>query len=201
MSALTLSDLHGTTSSLGSHSQTAMQTNAPFSNGRAQCKRQSVVTEHIADWTYYTQALASLWPVKAGIAAIAAWLNTDAALLYWLVAMWGVDLAFGLAEAFKLKKFSSRILKRGALKIPAYCLYILLVGAVDVCIGLAFHVDFPVVEGFLAYLVAQESVSVMGHMVHLGMPVPPIVRRILLHGKQKVEQQLDSILAEGKKEV
>jgi phage-related holin len=158
------------------------------------------VTEHIADWTHYTEALVALWPAKAAIAVVATWLATEPALLYWLAIMWGADWGFGLYEAFHRKKFSCRMLKRGALKFPAYCVYIVLVAAVDACIEVAFHVSVPLLEAFLAYLVAQESISVMGHMIRLGLPVPPIVRRILMHGKRKVEKQIDNILDDEKKD-
>ena len=152
------------------------------------------MTEHLSDWAHYTEALVTLWPAKAAIAVVAAWLATEPVLLYWLVSLWAADLAFGLFEAFKRQKFSCRMLKRGALKIPAYCLYVVLVAAVDACIEIAFHTALPVLEGFIAYLVAQESVSVMGHMIRLGLPVPPMVRRILLHGKHKIEKNIDNIL-------
>ena len=155
------------------------------------------MSEHMADWMHYTQALGAFWPVKASLAAVATWLSTEPALLYWLVALWAADLCFGLWEAFKRSKFSCRVLKRGALKIPAYCLYVVLVAAVDSCIELAFHTELPILEAFIAYLVAQESVSVMGHMIRLGFPVPSMVRRILLHGKKKIEKQVDEILETG----
>lgn len=159
------------------------------------------MTEHIADWTYYTQALAVSWHVKACLAAVAAWFSTEPALIYWLVALWCADLFFGLWEAFRRGRFSCRVFKRGALKIPAYCLYVVLVAAVDTCMELAFHMSLPVLEAFIAYLVAQESVSVMGHAMRLGFPVPRMVRRILVHGKRKVERQINDILdADGDKD-
>ena len=142
----------------------------------------------------------ALWPVKAALALVATWLATEPALLYWLAAMWGADWAFGLFEAFRRGKFSCRMVKRGMIKFPAYCVYIILVAAVDACIEVAFHVSVPLLEAFLSYLVAQESVSVMGHMIRLGLPVPPIVRRILMHGKRKVEKQIDTILDDEKKD-
>lgn len=157
------------------------------------------MTEHLADWTYYTQALAVSWHIKAALAAVAALFSTEPVLLYWLVTMWTVDLAFGLFEACRRGRFSCRVLKRGAIKIPAYCLYVVLVAAVDTCMELAFHLALPVLEAFIAYLVAQESVSVMGHMIRLGIPVPPMVRRILVHGKARVERQIDNMLdSDGK---
>ena len=182
-----------TSSTLSNSSQPATPTSSPCGNGMHECE-PFTMTEHMADWMHYTQALAALWPVKAGLAVVAAWFSTEPTLLYWLVAMWCADLGFGLTEAFKRGKFSCRILKRGALKIPAYCLYVIMVAAVDACMEIAFHMELPVLEAFLAYLVAQESVSVMGHMIRLGLPVPPMVRRILLHGKMKIEKNIDNLL-------
>ena len=158
------------------------------------CGCEQTMTEHLADWTHYTQALVAFWPAKAGIAAVAAWISTEPGLLYWLVGLWVVDFAFGLYESISRGKFSCRVLKRGGLKIPAYCLYIFLVAAVDACTEMALHMSLPILELFLAYLVAQESISVMGHLIRLGLPVPPIVRRILLHGKKKIEKQVDDLL-------
>ena len=182
-----------TSSSLSKSSTTATPTSGRCENGLCDCG-ELTVTEHLADWTHYTEALVALWPAKAAIAVVATWLATEPALLYWLVAMWAADWAFGLFEAFKRSKFSCRLLKRGALKFPAYCVYVVLVAAVDACIEVAFHVSVPLLEAFLAYLVAQESISVMGHMIRLGLPVPPMVRRILVHGKKKIEKKIDDVL-------
>lgn len=181
------------TSTSANPSHSAMPTSGDCENGLCDCGRFTM-TEHMADWAYYTQALAVSWQIKAAFAAVAAWLSTEPVLLYWLVAMWAVDLSFGLFEAFKRGKFSCRLLKRGGLKFPAYCLYVGLVAGVDKCIEQAFHMPLPLLEAFLAYLVAQESVSIMGHMMRLGWPVPAIVRRILVHGKKKIEKQIDDVL-------
>lgn len=182
-----------TSSSLSKSSTTATPINGRCENGLCECGSLSV-TEHLADWTHYTEALVALWPAKAAIAVVATWLATEPVLLYWLAIMWGADWAFGLFEAFWRGKFSCRLVKRGMVKFPAYCVYIILVAAVDACIEVAFHVSVPLLEAFLSYLVAQEGVSVAGHMIRLGLPVPPMVRRILVHGKRKVEKQIDNIL-------
>lgn len=152
------------------------------------------MTDHMADWIHYTQAIAASWHIKGAIAAVAAWFSTEPALLYMLVIMWCADLAFGLFEAFKRGNFSGRILKRGVIKIPAYCLYIGLVAAIDSSIEIALHMKLPLLEAFLAYMVAQEAISVMGHMIRLGLPVPAMVRRILYRGKHKIESQVDDLL-------
>ena len=193
MSALMQSLSQGGTSMSGNPSPNATPTSGDCANGFCECGRFTM-TEHLADWHYYAQALVTLWPVKAALAAVAAWLSTEPGLLYWLVGMWAADLGFGLFEACRRGRFSCRMLKRGGLKLPAYCLCITLVAAVDACMEMAFGVSVPLLEGFLAYLVAQESVSVMGHMIRLGLPVPPIVRRILQHGKRTVEKKIDDVL-------
>jgi len=148
----------------------------------------------LADMSHYTQALAVLWPVKAALATIATWFGTEPVLMYWLAAAWAADWVFGVWEGFKRGKLSCRVFKRGALKIPSYGLCFILVAGVDTCVDLACHVNFPILEIFVAYLAIQESISVMGHMVRLGFQVPPIVQRILRRGKHKVESQLDDIL-------
>lgn len=190
---------HFTSLTSNSNSSTATPTSGQCENGLCDCG-DFRMTEHLSDWSYYAQALVALWPVKAGLAAVAAWFSTEPGLLYWLVGMWAADLAFGLFEAFKRGRFSCRLLKRGGLKIPAYCLCVTLVAAVDACLEMAFHVTVPLLEAFLAYLVAQESVSVMGHMIRLGLPVPPMVRRILVHGKHKIEKQIDEVLDDKSEE-
>ena len=182
-----------TSSTSSESSPTATGTRPLCGNGTSDCGPFNM-TDHMADWIHYTQAIAASWHIKTAIAAVAAWFSTEPALLYMIVIMWCADLAFGLGEAFKHGKFSGRILKRGVIKIPAYCLYIGLVAAIDASIEIAFHMALPLLEAFLAYMVAQEAISIMGHMIRLGLPVPAIVRKILLHGKNKVEQKIDVML-------
>ena len=152
------------------------------------------MTDHIADIMHYTQALAVLWPIKAAIAAIAAWFSTEPFLLYAVFSVMIADLAFGLLTALKHKTFDCRVFKRGGMKFVAYMLCIFLVGIVDLCITIAFHIDFPVLEVFLAYIVAQDAISIMGHMQRLGLKMPGLVNRILRRSKARMERQIDEML-------
>lgn len=193
MSVLMPSPSLGTTSTCGRPSVNVTRTNEDSESGQNGC---GVMTEHIVDWTYYTQALTYLWPVKASVAAVATWLSTEPMLLWWLLAMIAADFVFGLAEAFKHNSLSYRMLRRGAMKIPVYCLYIFLVGALDACVAIAFRIDMPVLEAFIAYLVMQEFVSVTRHLTKLNCHVPPIMKRIAHKGKAKMERKIDKLLDE-----
>ena len=45
------------------------------------------------------------------------------------------DFAFGLADAVRRRHFRCRMLAHGALKFPAYCLYLLIVGVVTLSVS------------------------------------------------------------------
>ena len=154
---------------------------------------------HIESAMHYLQCLAFAWPIKSIIAAFAAFLSTEQSLIYWLLGMLIADLSFGLIEAISRRKFSCRVLGRGVLKIPCYCFYILLVGAVDISIAVALHIDLPILELFIAYLIATDAVSVTGHMIRIGLPVPKQLRKIILHAQLKAQKELDKVCDCGHK--
>ena len=182
-----------TTSTSGNGSASAMPTSGHCGSGLCACG-EFTVTEHLADWTHYTQALAVLWPIKTALAAVAAFFGTEPVLMYWLVGMWAADWIFGVWEAFRRRKLSCRVFKRGAMKFPSYGLCFILVAGVDTCIESACHIELPILECFVAYLAIQESISVVGHMVRLGFQVPPFVLRILKRGQATVEKKVDDLL-------
>lgn len=142
--------------------------------------------------TYYTQSLLALWPEKAligsCIAGFVSLFGGDALLLWLLVAMLLADFAFGLADALRRRHFRCRMLAHGALKFPAYCLYLLLVGVVNVSLSRSVGMEMPFLNLFVAYLIMTDAVSVIGHMQRLGIPVPALLRRIVLRGRNRVER-------------
>lgn len=154
---------------------------------------------HIQGFLYYLQALFVGWPIKTVFASIAAFFGTEQILFIWLFVMLAADLGFGLVESIMRKRFSCKVLARGVVKIPAYCLYIFLVGAMDMTVEKAIHLNMPFLELFIAYLVSCDAVSVMGHAIRLGMPMPKRIRRVILHTQLKVEGQLNDILDSKKK--
>ena len=84
------------------------------------------------------------------------------------------------------------MLAHGALKFPAYCLYLLIVGVVNASLSRSFGgFDMPLLNLFIAYLIITDAVSVIAHMQRLGIPVPDLLRRVLLRSKRKVERRVD----------
>ena len=74
-------------------------------------------------------------------------------------------------------------------KFPAYCLYLLIVGVVNASLSRSFGgFDMPLLNLFIAYLIITDAVSVIAHMQRLGIPVPDLLRRVLLRSKRKVER-------------
>ena len=145
---------------------------------------------------YYTQSLLALWPEKAVIgscvAGVVSLFGGDAYLLWMLGAMLVADFAFGLADAVRRRHFRCRMLAHGALKFPAYCLYLLIVGVVNASLSRSFGgFDMPLLNLFIAYLIITDAVSVIAHMQRLGIPVPDLLRRVLLRSKRKVERRVD----------
>ncbi|WP_304736859.1 phage holin family protein [uncultured Desulfovibrio sp.] len=156
---------------------------------------------HVSPWegiVYYSQNIASLWAEKAVfstlITGFVSVFGGDALLIWFLCVMWFVDFLFGLMEALRRNRFRCRMLIRGVLKLPTYCLYLLLVGVVNMVITRSLGMEFPVLNLFIAYLVITDVVSIMGHMLHLGMPVPRLLRNIILKSQANIEHKVDQIL-------
>ena len=148
---------------------------------------------HIQSAIYYMQELFCSWQIKGILASVAAFLGTEESLFLWLICMMSADLFFGLWEAFKRHKFSCRMLGRGIMKYPCYCLYIVLVGAVDASFTASVGLDLPLLELFISYLVATDAVSVMGHMIRCGLPVPKRLKTIVLHAQARIEHEIEEL--------
>ena len=124
---------------------------------------------------YYTQSLLAFWPEKAVIgscvAGVVSLFGGAAYLLWMLGAMLVADFAFGLADAVRRRHFRCRMLAHGALKFPAYCLYLLIVGVVNASLSRSFGgFDMPLLNLFIAYLIITDAVSVMPTCSGLASP-------------------------------
>ena len=148
---------------------------------------------------YYTQSLLALWPEKAVIGSCVAGavslFGGDALLLWLLVSMLIADFAFGLADAVRRRHFRCRMLAHGALKFPAYCLYLLLVGVVNVSLSRSVGLEMPFLNLFVAYLIhtcepAKSSRVVRGILC----AIPALLRRIVLRGRHRVERGVSRAL-------
>ena len=99
---------------------------------------------------YYTQSLLALWPEKAVIGSCVA----GAVSLFGgmpiccgcLGPCWWPTLPL-LADAVRRRHFRCRMLAHGALKFPAYCLYLLIVGVVNASLSRSFGgFDMPLLN-------------------------------------------------------
>ena len=144
---------------------------------------------------YYTQSLLALWPEKAVIGSCVAGavslFGGDAYLLWMLGAMLVADIAFGwrtscgagisVAGCWRTGRSSSGLLP--------YLLIVRRGQRQPVAVFGGF--DMPLLNLFIAYLIITDAVSVIAHMQRLGIPVPDLLRRVLLRSKRKVERRVD----------
>ena len=54
-------------------------------------------------------------------------------------------------------------------------------------------ISLPLLDMFCAYLLATDAVSVMGHMIRLGLPVPRTLRRVILRGQAKIQRSVETL--------
>ena len=111
----------------------------------------------------------------------------------WMLAVMMVaDFAFGVADAARRRHFRCRMLWHGALKFLYYMAYIGIVDMVNASLSRSFGgVYMPFLNLFIVYLIITDAVSVIAHMQRLGIPVPDLLRRVLLRSKRKVERRVD----------
>jgi toxin secretion/phage lysis holin len=150
---------------------------------------------------YYISQTFELWQQKLALGTVFAgallFFNVDQVLALGLFCLMGADLALGLFQAFKLGTYSPKILKRGVIKYPLFCAYILLVGLIDVAFERALSIMLPVLDIFMAYMIFNEAGSILRHLEALGCAIPPLLK-VLVHGginrlekevKEKIEAQ------------
>ena len=145
---------------------------------------------------YYTQSLLALWPDKAlvgsCVAGVVSLFGGDVYLLWMLAVMMVADFAFGVADAARRRHFRCRMLWHGALKFLYNMANIGIVDMVNASLSRSFGgFDMPFLNLFIVYLIITDAVSVIAHMQRLGIPVPDLLRRVLLRSKRKVERRVD----------
>lgn len=129
----------------------------------------------------------------------------DSTLLLLLFGLVCFDFALGLFRAIFLKhngtrEFSWIVFKRGIAKYPTYCLYIFLVGAMNVFLSHSWGVGPFLLTWFTSYLGANEIFSIIKNLERCGVKVPPLLL-FMAHGfRNKIERALhDSFLKDGDK--
>lgn len=105
----------------------------------------------------------------------------DSAVKYLLYLM-GVDLILGCIRSWKVETFCKAGLFKGAAKFFKYWLAISVFTSVDAAVSKAMEdfIDAGLLrDWFIAYLAANEALSITTHLAFFGFPVPePFLRRL-----------------------
>ncbi len=144
-------------------------------------------------FTAFSESLFELWEVKLGlgilITGFAGIFGVDERLVWLLVGALIADNVAGVLAATKRGSFRCAVFARKVKKIPALCVYILLVAISNLALEISFEMQCPFLELFIAYLVANESISIAVHMRQLGCTPPTIVENFLVRTRKVIEEK------------
>lgn len=142
--------------------------------------------------------LAQEWQGKMALGAIVTsiceLMHIDEVLLYICFFMLTADMISRTIVLTKRDRSMCRGLKRA---IPRYCFYLLfiiLAWTVQFAVFRSLNVDIPVTNLVIAYLILTDCASVIGHLVYLGVPVPALIKTIVVGSKKKVEKTAKTAL-------
>lgn len=145
----------------------------------------------------FSKSLFDFWEVKLGfgigIASFAGFFSVDERLVWILVGALIADNLAGVLVAIKRRRFRCSVFSKKVKKIPALCVYILLVAICNLALEISFEAPCPFLELFLAYLVANESISIAVHMRQLGFTPPTLVENFLLRTRKVVEEKAQNL--------
>lgn len=159
----------------------------------------------IAPWdgflTTWSGMLAA-WEVKASagaaFAAICSFLDIDQRMISVLCLVIIVDFFCGIMDAHKRGRFRCRAVAYGITKIWWYAIYICIMACINQTLSTALYgYHMPLLDLFVAYLVASDCVSITGHLQSMGVPVPPLLRNVALWSKKAAEKKTENIIDKG----
>lgn len=141
--------------------------------------------------------LVDLWQIKSvltlGVSTICAWIGADAYLVTVLAIAMTIDFVLGIYSAFRRGHFRCRAMQYGILKYLWYSAYIAVVGLVNISVARSFHINLPLLNLFISYLTLTESVSIVGHLQAIGVPVPELLSSIVNRSKRRVESKINGL--------
>lgn len=156
---------------------------------------------------FYIGQLLSSWKEKMALSAALAvcmrlleqfckTFDVDSFLVLLLLTLVLVDLFLGLLISIKRHTSNRHSIVRGVLKLPLFCLYLFLVGAIGISIEHSLGVGLPVLNIFVAYLIATEVFTIIYQLSVLGAKVPPLLL-LMVHGfKIKIERFLQAKISD-----
>ena len=91
----------------------------------------------------------------------------------------------------KRGKSLCRGLHHGLVRYSCYFFFLLMAVGVDISLRRALGFALPVTDVFMAYLVLTDCASIIGHLVWLGVPVPPLLVVLVTGGRTRLEKTVE----------
>lgn len=156
----------------------------------------------IAPWDGFLETWSGMiaaWEIKASagaaFAAVCSFLDIDQRMVFFLCLAVIIDFFCGILDAIKRKRFRCRAVAFGMTKIWWYIIYLGIVSVINQTLSqAAFGFRMPLLDLFVAYLVASDCVSITGHLQSMGVPVPPLLKNIATWSKKAAEKKTENIL-------
>lgn len=151
---------------------------------------------------YYCDRLLELWPGKVALgtalAAILTALGIDHVLFGVLLASVMGEMLTRVIVHCKRGKSLCRGLHHGLVRYSCYFFFLLMAVGVDISLRRALGFALPVTDVFMAYLVLTDCASIIGHLVWLGVPVPPLLVVLVTGGRTRLEKTVEDAV-EGRR--
>lgn len=151
---------------------------------------------------YYCDRLLELWPGKVALgtalAAILTALGIDHVLFGVLLASVMGEMLTRIIVHCKRGKSLCRGLHHGLVRYSCYFFFLLMAVGVDISLRRALGFALPVTDVFMSYLVLTDCASIIGHLVWLGVPVPPLLVVLVTGGRTRLEKTVEDAV-EGRR--
>lgn len=119
--------------------------------------------------------------------------GADSMLLLMLFSLVFLDLALSYMIMLKKRIYSAARIIQIGMKLPLFCLYLFLVGVIAVTLEHSIQFALPLLNLFIAYLAASETVSIVADLGLLNVKVPGLLMVLTTDFKKKIEGRLRSM--------
>ena len=151
---------------------------------------------------YYCDRLLELWPGKVALgtalAAVLTALGIDHVLFGVLLASVMGEMLTRIIVHCKRGKSLCRGLHHGLVRYSCYFFFLLMAVGVDISLRRALGFALPVTDVFMAYLVLTDCASIIGHLVWLGVPVPPLLVVLVTGSRTRLEKTVEDAVEDGR---
>lgn len=143
--------------------------------------------------------------VSSAITTALTFIGADPIIFWLMLLLWAVDFFFGTICALKRGAFHCRVAAWGVLKFAYYCMFIGIVGVMNVILSRIMPAfmgldQMPLVNIMMGILAYTDAVSIIEKMKFLNIPVPPVLDRCLKKGKEILEGKLEKAVGCDKEE-